>query len=878
MKTMFCKLVFLVLVVSMIFPAMNISAANVDTAIFHVESLNLFEKEADGTMDWNKPITRAELSHAISILLNHSNQGYGYSLVDVTESTPYRNDIYNMVMYGLMSGDGDGYFRPNDNVTAVETAIVLLRVMGYNHILSIKEYPMGMLAYAASLGMMDGIATSAVFTRKDFALMLNNSLDIYLMSEIFRGGKEEREYYISDIKFGDVIFNSNDEGAVYYGVGVIMQNAMSFVDVSYRQLEPNEVIIDGVLFDAGNINVAEFLGMEVRYIAKEKQNGSYALLNVAPTSKNVIDSFDARDFGQYVSDAYITYFDINEKEKKIKINSETRIIKNYDVVATPSETIFKVDCGEYVVIDNDRDEIADVIMIYSYENAVISGAANNVIALKEGFSVNGSRYINLNEEYDEILYYVIDEKGNAVDINAIDGNSVISVASDKAGTIMKIVVNTKDSITGEISESWEDKVKIDDDEYVVLYNGNYESSYRYNFYLNFKNDIIYYEISDDSTEIKYAYVMGATSDGLSGTNIKLLVSKKVDFGIEVNDDDADNVTQIPMLICQNEEILILDMADRVKVNGVMVDDQKVAGLVSEGDRLYRFELNEDGKLKSLESVNFKAGSLYQTFTYNIYDKCFGAGSVAYEGFAINENSQILCLPTNPSCDEDYMVKNVINKEGNMLGYYVRGYNYDPVTKKCRLVVINREMKYDNLPGVTVASSKMAIVKRFSKVMVDNEIVGKLQFAIAGEDKEMYLTRTATEAVPSLSAGDLFTYTEDYEDRITNILKIKSMSSLSDSFANQSGLASGANETFGHLKDIAYDEVDENTTSLVMEFFVDVNGYQKILNVPQRNKPPIYVYSNKNARNGGVEDIIPGSDKVYVFMSDARNVTAVVVVK
>ena len=879
MKTIVKRILTLVLSLSIAFSVLPAMATSQDDALFQTESLNLFTKEEDGSTDWSKTITRAEFSHAMSILLRHNNEGIGYSLSDVGENTPYRSDIYNMLFLGLMNGDGNGNFRPNDCVTAPEAVTVFLRAMGYGYVIQGKEYPQGAIAQGITLGMLKNVNIAGEFTRRDFANMLHNSLDVNLMSENYKSGKNS-EYYISDIKFADVVFSANGEGEVYCGVGTVMQTAMSFTDVQYQKLEINEVIIDGVLYDTGNTNVADLLGMQVRFLAKEKSNGSYVLMNIAPTEKNEVVVFDGADFATYSHD-YISYRDENDKLQKIRTNTQTRIIKNYDTIETPSESVFDLSCGEYVVIDNDSDKYADVIMIYSYENAVVSGVANNVIALKEGFSINGSRYINLDEENDDLLFYIVDSSGKPIDVNTVSGDSVISVATDRTGKIMKIIVRVDALISDKIGAVQDDNFIINEVEYNVLFDAEYTFGTKYDFYLNAKGDIIYFKEADDGTEKKYGYIMDIDSGHRFNQNqIKLLVSKKVDFGIEINDEDADNITQIPMLICQNEEIKIIDMAEKVKVDGRRVDNEDVADYVLSGDCLYRFEVDTEGKLKSLETAEYKAGSLYQTFTYNIYDKCFTMGTQAYEGFAINENSQIICIPTNPTCDEDYMVKNVINKEGNTIGYNVRGYNYDPITKKCGLIVINRDMKYYDIPGVTIASSKVGIVKSSRYVLnEDDEYSFEVDFAVGNEEKKMILTEAATDVTPVLNEGDLFTYTEDYENRISNFMIIRSMSELTSDFSEISGLSSGASETFGSLIDISYDEVDEFTGGLAMEFYVDVNGSTKVLNIPQRNKPPIYVYNGvDDIYVGSMEDIVPGGDKVYVFMSNATTVSVVVVIK
>ena len=533
MQSLLKKFVLVVLIFSMVLPVINVSAASIEEALFKTEALELFEKEDDDTIDWTKTITRAEFSHAMSKLLRHDSNVVSYPLKDVNESIRFNGDIYNMLMYGLMSGDGNGYFRPNDDITVAEASIVLLRVMGYNFVVSNKKYPSEIISYASSLGLIDDVNAWKEFTRKDFAVMLNNAFDINLMTEKYVGGSD-RQFYISDIKFGDVIFDADGEGSAYYGIGVVMQNALSFVDVQYQQLEIDEVIIDGVLYKTGDTNVADLLGMEVRYLAKEREDGYYVLINISPTEDNNVVKFDAVDFCDYTDKTSISYYERGEKLKKVKLDFDTHFIKNYDVIINPSKADFATQCGEFVIIDNDDDNVAETVIIYSYENAVVSGVANNVIALKESFKVNGSRYINLHENNDELLYYITDSDGNTVDVNSINGGNVISVATDRTGKIMKIVVNTSAIVTASLSAAVDHKFVLDDKEYNVFSSEEYKVGNLYDFYLNFKNDIIYFEVADDGEETKYCYVLGVYSEDLSDSYIKLLVSKNVDFGIEIN--------------------------------------------------------------------------------------------------------------------------------------------------------------------------------------------------------------------------------------------------------------------------------------------------------------------------------------------------------
>ncbi len=879
MKKTLRNFIVSLLTISLVFAYLPAGASSDEKeALFQTESLGLFEKEQDGAIDWNKQITRAEFSHVIATLIKQSSDGLTYEMADVNQTTPYSQDIYAMLLMGIMSGDPSGYFRPMDYVNATEAATVFLRLLGYNHVIGTESYPQSVINWGIKTKLLDSIHLNGEFTRRDFALMLHNSLDVKLMESSFITGTDS-EYYISDTTFSEIVFSGDDGEGCYYGKGIVMQTAMAFVDVPYASLECDEVVINGTIYRVGDTNAAELLGMEVQFYAKELPGGIYELQSIIPTEKNEVKRIDASDFAGYTHKASIIYTGDN-KTQKDTLDTNVALIKNFDTIAVASEELFNFDSGEYILINNDADSYIDVVLVYSYENAVVSGVYNDVITIKEGFSVNGTRYLNLDKESDELLFSVVDVNGKYVDVNTLSSGSVISVAADRTGKMLRIVVREDAKKSGALTSVSDDGFEFDEKCYKVLYSESYNIGAAYDYYLNFKDDIIFYELSPEENAKKYAYVIAAESKGFGSSKIKLLISKQVDFGVEIDDSDEDDVNEIPMLICQNEEVVVYNMADKVKFNGNRISSGDVKSRIDASDGLYEFELNSSGELSLLQEVEYKAGSQYTTFRYDVYDKCFGGAGSSMEGFAIDASSQILCIPTNyDPTDDDYMVKNVINIEGNTLGYYVRGFNFNPNTKKCGLIVINREMRSDNVPGVTVDSSKVAIVKSARTLITDDGEVTEIEFLLAGAEKKMPLSEAAMAVVPSLKKGDLFVYEENYEGEITNVRRIRSILDLSTQFNQSSSLGAGASEVCGTLSEILFDEVDNINTRLVMHFIIDVNGNLVTQQIPQRNKPPMYLYDlDGEVYPASMEDIIPGSDKVYVFMKNSTTTSAILIMR
>lgn len=876
MKKILKKLIIPILIIAMLVSTMPAFASNHEEALFQVESLNLFQREADGTIDWTKQITRAEFAGIIAKLTRQKSDGLAYVLKDVNATTPYAQDINTVILLGLMNGDSNGNFRPNDYISSAEATTVFIRLLGYNNTIEGKDYPQAVINKAIKIGLLDSVGTPAVFTRKDFALMLNNSFDICIM-EASSFNANGSEYRVTDTTFGEIVFSDGGEEGSFYGKGIIKQTPMAFLEVQYTGLEKDEVIINGTIYRTGKTNATEFLGMEVQFFAEKCPDGVYELKGITPTDKNRLIRFDVEDFGVYAHETSITYRE-NNKLEKASLDSETVLIKNFDTVMTPNQSMFEFENGEFILINNDADKAIDVILVYSYEEAVISGVYNNVITLKEGFTVNGSRYLNLENDSEDLLFSVVDSEGKYINVNTLSGESVVSVASDRTGKIIRVVARADAMKTGVLNSVSEEEFEFDGAFYNNKYDGEYSIGKKYNYYLNFKNDVIYFELADEDEISKYGYIIETGSYGRN-VDVLIAVSKQVDFGIEIDDSNADNISEIPMLICQNEAVEAYELAQKVKFNGEKYDRKNIISMLS-GDLLYEFKLNADGQISELREPEYYAGSKYTTFLYNVYDKCFGGAGSGFEGFAINEKTQIICIPTSADCDEDYMVKNVINIEGNTIGYYVRGFDVDERTNKCKLIVIDREMNSDNVPGVTVASSKMAVVNSVkNRVTEDDDVVKELELSVAGQVKTMAVTEAANYVIPALKDGDVIFYEENHDGEIANVLKVRSVSALTDGFNHSSSLNSGATETYGKLIEIKYDRVDAINNLIVMQFVIDAGGNEVTLNIPQRNKPPVYLYDSEGEiRNASVKEIIPGSDDVYVFMASTTTVAGIVIVR
>lgn len=127
-------------------------------AISRVSELGIMTGYADGTFKPSEPITRAEFAK-VAVLAAEHKLGDKIPMTlqenhfpDVVEGAWYVNNINRAVNMGLMKGDAEGTFRPNDTVSEDEILTVMLRMLGYNVDNDDKKWPDNYWELADNLG------------------------------------------------------------------------------------------------------------------------------------------------------------------------------------------------------------------------------------------------------------------------------------------------------------------------------------------------------------------------------------------------------------------------------------------------------------------------------------------------------------------------------------------------------------------------------------------------------------------------------------------------------------------------------------------------------------------------------------------------------
>ena len=84
--------------------------------------------KTDDFDNFDRNATRAEVAYIFANVLGDIEIDNSTVISDVDENTKYGDSIKKLYSAGILEGDGDGSFRPDDSITRAEAAAILLRV------------------------------------------------------------------------------------------------------------------------------------------------------------------------------------------------------------------------------------------------------------------------------------------------------------------------------------------------------------------------------------------------------------------------------------------------------------------------------------------------------------------------------------------------------------------------------------------------------------------------------------------------------------------------------------------------------------------------------------------------------------------------------
>ena len=632
--------------------------------------------------DMEHHLTRGELAQmAAKLMKEPAYTGDGDFFYDVYKDNPYRGDIYALAQAGILHGDGDGYFRPEEEISELEICKVFSVILGFEPIGQYDNY----IRIAREAGVSNGLEADGVVTYEEAMLMAHNTLHCEMMEAYLYG--ENKEYRIT-----------KDYRAIerYHGLvkqeGVVEGRYLTTLSRETNQIAENHLLINDRQFLCDDETM---LGKYVVFYSGRKSDGS--------TEKEIqyIYAHEGRNriltlMGDAVSEvgtSEIRYF-VGEKEKSIKITGLTDVVVNSIACPDYTEDDLKAPMATLTFIDNNDDGVYDVIFVDDPQYMIVGGVDknNNMIYGKYPQITIGDSNRDTNLE----VYMALGKTmlsmlrvGTAVSVSQSRNETgtlrirVNEVATKVQGRIEKIM-NNKITVAGKSFKMTDATVTDQEvragDNVIVYYKGDYAA--------------IVVHMTNDAYQ--FGYMTGARNSG--GGFVGKLSVKLVGLDRVLYEYDATNPMWIDEIKYTKADAAMTRLETAAKSR--VFETSTAEGILNENARLpysqpIRYKVNENGQITHIDTVLYEPEyELENSLRPNggIRSAYYGSGSRSFYNGSANVNDFLFSAPDNgniimpPQENRDQVEWYGDGDPANGNEYFVEYYTVDPVNRVAEYVV------------------------------------------------------------------------------------------------------------------------------------------------------------------------------------------------
>ncbi len=629
-------------------------------------------------------LTRGEFASIIARIMQNGKtenvSAWRYEFKDVDETVKNRSDIIYLGNYGIIQGDGQGNFYPDNNVKNTEAVIMLLNMMGYYEIAQL---------YGGGLSGYRKLANKLALS-KEISMSSDKELTVGDAIRLVYHALHERVVDSSTFTNNTVTFETSDETLMYRYMdimtveGIVTANEYTSLYSSGGAAAEDSIRIGEteVSFSESDIVASDYLGLYSRIYFKENSGFYQAVFAEVLKNRQDILKINAKDIKSYNSSTKTVTYTEDDRTKTQVIPIDISIIFNGVAVSGGIDAhSFTPDAGQLVFIDNNHDGRYDCIMIDSYTTYLVKNDLKNEDdILYDELSVQPM--IQLGDTEIRVM------KNNAeASVTDVKSGNVAMVASNKVkfekiGDVTYTKIDTTSNVYSILVSDYQVKGVLDsfDGDNVLTIDG-LEYEYSNGFIISSKKGS-----SNKTTDSKVMNVTVTAGLDLDG-NIAWMERAsdsdlKYGYLVEIFPGQRSSIPDEITLYTQDDEMKTFYFADKVKVfshwdggdiNVSSYYSKRIKGseitdismLYSNGEsvqQLLQYKLNSDGKVSAIyiaandrrsytsdipmlyDNVLYKSISLTDTTFFNYPD----VGGVISPMFEYNKVSTIgFVVPDDP---------------------------------------------------------------------------------------------------------------------------------------------------------------------------------------------------------------------------------------
>ena len=479
----------------------------VDTLV----SLGVIEGFEDGSFKPNTTVTRAQMAKMIFTIMNGGNDNAkAYTslptkFTDLPTAAWAQGYVRYLQNTGIIAGKSATKFAPNDTVTGLEAAKMVLVAAGYNAQkagLTGAAWAQNTMKYGQLNNLFEDVDTdlNAALPRQYAAQILYNALDM------------ERVVWSNDIEDFKPATDVKDDktiGGKY--MDLVKTDAAQLTKVEKTSgKDTYEIVVGGNKYDKVPTDVSALIGLKVKVLLREKANGNTDVYGVY-----------ADDDSKVIATGTVGQLEDVTNSKKTKLNGTEYKLdsepENLNVIEPNTNTSVKLStleaataidkvAGTVKLVDTDGNNKADTVVYTPAKVGKITYAGSKSITISNGIGSNDVDDYDIYEGYAKDDWTVVTDKtytaSNDIAVAKID---VVTskVASVKSSTPKEVKIN----------DSWYKIAtgSVADDTASVKSGSTYDFAIVGNYVVNAK------ETEAASTDVLVVTDYESTSTGMQGT-------------------------------------------------------------------------------------------------------------------------------------------------------------------------------------------------------------------------------------------------------------------------------------------------------------------------------------------------------------------------
>ncbi len=425
---------------------------------------------------------------------------------------------------GMIQGDPNGTYRPDDSVLLQEAITIMVRAMGYEPAAEDKGgYPAGYLQVASSNQLLRGISGSAsqAATRGDVAQLVFNSLTVNLMEQT--GFGTNTNYEIVD---KTLLYDKLNVEKAYGQITGTYETALDGGSTTDR----DRITIAGKQYLEGNTTASQLLGYHVLYYARIDKTTDERTLILATEQENKNKSIKVNsdaivsvtgDTGAAKSFVYWPS-ENDSNSRTVSIAADAVYIYNGKYKTGVTNDMIKPASGNVTLLDADTNGIYEIVFINQLTNLVVDTVSTVTGRVTDKY-LNGSLVFDKND--DSVIYTLL-KNGESIELTDLKEWNVISYTVSDDRRLIKGYVSDA-FLSGVVTEATTQGYRIGGSDTLHKKAANYTPEIalrdKGNFYLDIEGKIAAVDpnaaIEDTVTGgKKYAYLSGAAmNDGFNTT-------------------------------------------------------------------------------------------------------------------------------------------------------------------------------------------------------------------------------------------------------------------------------------------------------------------------------------------------------------------------